>query len=662
MSWLTPLTGVLVAAFVVPPLLLLYFLKLRRVRREIPSTMLWRRSVEDVRANAPFQRIRYSILLLLQLLILALLALALAQPQFEGTGSENGRTVIAIDHSASMNATDAADGRSRLELAKESAIARVQALHGGGIFSGGDEQIMVVAFADGAEVVTPFTDSSRQAIDAIRSIPPTDTRTSIKKAIELARVFTTSTDLESLGELGSGQNPAMLEVFSDGRISDLNEVALRTGEQIRYTVVGSATTANAGITQIAAERPWNRPNMMQVFAVIDNHGTEPIEVDVELRVDGAARAVTPRPITIPARTEGTIPGTTLSGREQVVFVPFEQPRGALIEVRLLLEDDLVIDNTAQLVVPAPRALDVALVGEDSFLLQSLLEGMPLESLDIMTPTVYSTLVDSEQGSWDVVLFDGWTPEVLPRGQFLVFGSLEGISELLPFGSAERAFIRSAKDEHPIFRYVTLDDLFIWKMPKVTVDGDVEILAESMEGPMVVLVKRPGIELLWVAFNILDSTWWHQRSFANFVPNAIEFLAASGGTLVEKSLLPGEPITMALPVGSGSVEVLRPDGVVEEGFLGAGGRFSWGPVLQAGIHEVSWNAPGVSTRSSVVVAVNMLDGLEGQIDSADELNLSVERITGTRRSRSALVSVWPWLLVVGLLILVLEWYVYHRRVG
>ena len=662
MSWLTPLTGVLVAAFVVPPLLLLYFLKLRRVRREIPSTMLWRRSVEDVRANAPFQRIRYSILLLLQLLILALLALALAQPQFEGTGSEHGRTVIAIDRSASMNATDSADGRSRLERAKESAIARVQALQGGGIFSGGDEQVMVVAFADGAEVVAPFTDSSRQAIDAIRSIAPTDTGTSIGKAIDLARVFTTSTDLESLGELGTGQNPAVLEVFSDGRISDIDQVALRTGEQIRYTVVGAASTANAGITQIAAERPWNRPSMMQVFVVVDNHGTEPIEVDVELRVDGAARAVTPRPITIPPRTEGTIPGTTLSGREQVVFVPFEQPRGALIEVRLLHEDDLNTDNRARLVVPPPRALDVALVGEDSFLLQSLLEGMPLESLDVMTPATYSALIDSGQGAWDVVLFDGWTPEVFPRGQFLVFGSLDGIDELAPYGSAERAFIRSSKDEHPIFRYVTLDDLFIWKMPKVAVNGDVEVLAESIEGPTIVLVKRAGIELLWVAFGILDSTWWHQRSFANFIPNAVEFLAASGGALVEKSLVPGEPITMALPAGTRSVEVVRPDGVVEEGFLSPDGRFSWGPVLQAGLHEVSWSAPGDSERSNVLVAVNMLDGLEGQIDAAEALNLSVERITGTRRSRSALVSVWPWLLVAGLLILVLEWYVYHRRVG
>ena len=124
MSWLTPLTGLLVAAFAVPPLLLLYFLKLRRVHRDIPSTMLWSRSVEDVRANAPFQRIRYSLLLLLQLLILLLLVLALAQPQLEGSGSPSGRTVIAIDRSASMNATDSPDGRSRLELAKEAAISK----------------------------------------------------------------------------------------------------------------------------------------------------------------------------------------------------------------------------------------------------------------------------------------------------------------------------------------------------------------------------------------------------------------------------------------------------------------------------------------------------------------------------------------------------------
>ena len=238
--------------------------------------------------------------------------------------------------------------------------------------------------------------------------------------------------------------------------------------------------------------------------------------------------------------------------------------------------------------------------------------------------------------------------------------MQGIDELSPFETTERVFIRSSEDDHPVFRFVNLDDLFIWKMSKVVVTGDVEVLAESQEGPVIALVARPGTQILWLAFDVLDSTWWHQRSFANFIPNAIEFLASSGGSLVQKALVPGEVITMALPAGARSVRVELPDESVEEGFLGPDGRFSWGPVLRSGIYEVSWLPPGRDERTTVPVAVNLLDSREGRIDAVEELELSVERVSGTRRTTSALVSIWPWLLVGGLVMLVLEWYVYHRR--
>ena len=62
---------------IVPPLIfLLYFLKLRRVPLEVPSTYLWSRTVEDLHVNSIWQRLRNNILLWLQMLAILLLALS----------------------------------------------------------------------------------------------------------------------------------------------------------------------------------------------------------------------------------------------------------------------------------------------------------------------------------------------------------------------------------------------------------------------------------------------------------------------------------------------------------------------------------------------------------------------------------------------------------
>src|SRR5580698_8855019 len=81
----------------------LYFLKLRRRPVQVPSTLLWRRSLEDLHVNSLFQRLRRNLLLFLQLLAIFLAMLALAGPRIQGSSDQGERYVLAIDNSASMS-------------------------------------------------------------------------------------------------------------------------------------------------------------------------------------------------------------------------------------------------------------------------------------------------------------------------------------------------------------------------------------------------------------------------------------------------------------------------------------------------------------------------------------------------------------------------------
>ena len=126
MEWLTPLVGAIAAAAAVPTLVLLYFLKLKRQEVPVSSTLLWKRAVQDLQVNAPFQRLRRNILLLLQLLALAAVLFALAQPVLSLRAGPGKRLVLLLDRSASMNAADAPGGATRLAEAKKQAKVLIE--------------------------------------------------------------------------------------------------------------------------------------------------------------------------------------------------------------------------------------------------------------------------------------------------------------------------------------------------------------------------------------------------------------------------------------------------------------------------------------------------------------------------------------------------------
>jgi hypothetical protein len=656
-NWLTPLVGLWLAVALIPPLLLLYFLKLRRRPKPIACTLLWKRSVEDLQANAPFQKLRRNLLLFLQLLALAFLILSVMQPQVLADRGESGKTILLIDNSASMTATDGEDEATRLVEAKHRAKERIEALYAGGLFSRSGGETMIIGFSDRAEIACRFSTSKQELLSAVDRIRPTHGGSELDEALKLARAYTTNVDPDSDRPVGE---PADLELFSDGRIADLGDQVLR-GETLRYHRIGSPEADNVAIATMSVERPYDRPSAVEVFVALLNFNEAEVQCDLELRVDNRARAL--EELTLPPATTDDASGELVPGRNNIVFTPFEEPRGAVIEVRNLRADELAADDTARVVVPPPKQLTVGLVAPKSFLIRSVLEGMPLRSIEILTEAQYERL--AERGvvdAYDVIVFDNYAPPQgsMVAGRFLSFGATPPLKGLEEFGADDAQIVLNIHEEHPVFRYVDLDKLFIAEGKLVQVDDDVEVLAEGTQGPVVVQIGRGPLQHIHVTFDPLRSNWPFQRSFVTFIFNAIDYLGHVGEGLTTEGFRIGEALSTRVPSAATDIRLRTPDGNTIPLRAMNETSVSWGPLRFAGLYTLAWQMPDREEPVERNFAVNLSAEREGAVAAAEQITIGRKDISGGTADAAGYMPLWPWAVGLCLVVLMLEWWVYHRK--
>lgn len=656
MTWLTPLTGLLLALALLPPLILLYFLKLRRRPQPISTTLLWRKSVEDLQANAPFQKLRRSLLLLLQLLALILLILAVMQPQIEGGSGPTGRIVMFIDNSGSMTADDVEDQPDRLAEAKRLAKQRIDTMFAGGLFSEPPGEIMILGFSDRAEVYSRFTSSKQQLLNAIDQIQPTHGETAIEQAFTLARAYTINPNPETERAIGS---PATFELFSDGKIADLDVNVLR-GEELIYHPVGSPDPDNVAIGSIAVQRPYDRPNAVEVFVSLVNFNQQPVTCDIQLSVDDTVIGIEEAELTA-AEYDQQLDRIN-PARRNIVFTPFEQPEGAVIEVALLREDELAADNVASVVVQPPKKLNVALVNSSSFVLRTVLEGMrQLRNLDLLTAEQFEDMATPEQvDQYDVIVLDDYAPPELPPGRYLTLGATPPVDGLNEFGDAEGMLILDVQQEHPVMRYVSMDNVVARNVHLLSPADDVQVLAEGSNGPAVLMINRGPMKLIHVPFNPLDSTWPWQRSFVTFIVNAVEELGQTGEALTSRGFIPGEALTARLPATATDITLTKPNGASEPVAPLDPTSFSWGPIRLAGLYLLSFNSAQDADRETRPFAVNMRSADEGDIAAAQQITIGQEVVEAVDEDSTHYTPLWPHALALCLVVLMIEWWVYHRK--
>ncbi len=637
------------------------------------STFLWKKAIQDLQVNAPFQKLRRNLLLLLQLLLLVLLCLALSRPVSNYTPGAGKASVILIDRSASMAAKDA-NGHTRLEEAKRRAKDLIASMDRGA-------SATVIAFDDQAQTILPFTTDAAALRSAIDSIEQTDRPSRLKLAYQLAQAQAAIIP-EQLRPGGTELPDVWL--YSDGRVSDAKDVTLRAN--LHYDKIGSEDSGNIAIVALSAKRNYERPTEVQVFARLANFGPKPVTAQVQMSVTTIDANGVSAEATVKSVADVSLPpdrwndadwlkdkdhagekDETFSTKDSVEF-SLDLTTAAVITVEQMNKDGdlLAADDLARVVVPPPEPLSVLLVTDGNYYFEKLIDSLPAQNAKVMTPESYEGQIPT---GFDVIFFDSYAPKKLPdSGNFVCINAVpEGlkIKPVMENGVPvimDDATVLDWKRDHPMLHGLSMRKVYSEHQLKLDVPAEDEVLVEGMLGPMMILHHEGRSMFLIVPFDVIRGNWPTLQMFPAFWTSAVQFMAAGADLDVKQSYDPGSTPRIPRP------NLLKADANLKKLTLN-------GPM---GSHEITIPASGdfvlpaldlvgVYTTEPPVpqyerLAVNLLDQNESNLMPVEAPPGGVVGEAVAVSNKKSRLELWWWIVACAAVpLLLIEWWVYTRRV-
>jgi len=575
---------------------------------------LWKKYLAETQASAPFQKLRKNWLLILQIILLALVVFALARPYFATKAKPSQLRVVILDASASMQATDEAP--SRFEQARAEALKWVDTL-------AGNDQMVVLQAGANTEVKQSATTEKAALRRALQACVCSDGPTRLVPALKMAESLVRDLDPKT--------NPE-IHLFSDGAVPQLDEFENKALPLI-FHGVGKGVN-NLGITALDVRSNPEDARQRAIYASIANFSTNSQPTEVELLLDD--RLLETRPITIPAGE--TSPQIFLAA----------QPRDGVFTVRLTAKDDLPVDDQASIVSLLPKPVRVLLVSRGNRLLERALRAVPNVELAAATDLTDAATV------FDFVVLDGVTPAVWPKGNVLAIHVVntnwfQGVTQV------EAPPIVDWKSAHPLLRYAGFDNVQVMQSLSAKTPTWATSLVEAPQTPPVFAGELGRQRIIWIGFDTLESNWPLRVSFPIFIANAVDWLnpanARSGQLLVKA----GDAFRLALTEPVTSAQVTVPGGAAKTLTLDANANeLVFGDTLRQGTYRVRLGT------NDTVFCVNLLDTAESNIKPHEAVQLGKHTQVAATTKQRANMELWRTIAALGLLMLLFEWWYYHRR--
>jgi len=690
LQFLAPVAGLIAAAIAIPAFLFFYFLKLRRKPIRVSSTLFWEQAVSDLQVNAPFRWIRPSLLLLIQLLALICLILAVARPAIDGDGRET-RVVILIDASASMNTIDQPGGPTRLDRAKESAQRYLDTLTP-------ETQVLIVEITGQTRTLTNFTRNRGIASNAIASISPSDQPAVLAEALEVPAAFAggpgedaTGIIIESDDDAGG---PPRVVLFSDGAFPDAPEDLAIPGLSnlaFDFVFLGPETddetdspvaSENVAVVGLAIRRDVEDPATIRVFTRLQSTFTRQRTVTLRCSIDGEVVAVSSP--TLAAATADSTANSIVPVSESSHTFDIYSPGGGLLAVTVGIEDALKADNSAWLMLPPPKSLNILMIRPDG----SLTNGTAnlAFALETVTPSpeqvrvITESQADSEgllsapaRSDFDLVVYDSVSPPTLPAIPAIYFNAIPPLTAVrleqteVP-RSTEFLYWRRS---HPVMRNVIPDGVLIFQRPRLVLTGDEQSepsspgpIVRSTElasdpSPLIALLEHGRTRSLIVGFNLDASNWWQDRSFPIFIQNAVDFLAVAATAQTGRAITTSEPLRIEPEEAAGGATLVDADGNVMRIPASTGSEpILIPPLRRAGLYELLPSEE--STAQPRLVAVNLMNPFESLCAAVPSIEIGGSPVSGTRTDAASQREIWSWFILAALIFLTLEWFIFDRK--
>ena len=609
MSFLSPLAFAVLG--IAAPLVLLYFLKVRRREHRVSSLMLWGAELRDREASAFFQRLQRDPLLILQLLALVALAVALARPIVTVTGEGARKVVVVLDTSASMKARDVSP--SRFEAARADALSFVRRL-------GEGAEIMVIESGVQPHVTAALGRDRDRALSAIHAARARDLPQRLPEALRTARALV-------------GADPrAEIHVFTDGAFT-LGEAPETSDPRIRWVGVGRRGY-NVGIVSLAIRKTYYGTFGYQAFVSLVNHSPEAQTFDFALAIDG--QAIAEKSLTLEPNVRRSI------------VLPFAHQGGGTVTAKINVSDDLATDNVAYAVIPPPKKIAVTLVSPGNLFLEKVLRTDPTVALEVKTPEQYQ----GGMGDADVVVLDSSTPPKVGPGRFVFVNTVPPDVPLEVLGRIEGPTVMDWDRTHPVMRHVEFAKVAIQDAMRVRPLAAGRALVEAVGGPLLYALEEPDRKAVFIGFDLFKTDFPLRVAFPLILSNTLRWLHPAALEQSSLQLAAGQPMLLPVAHGISSATVNTPSGRAVKALV-TRGVVSFTDTDEVGVYTLS------TARGDLKLAVNLGDG-----DESDVTPHPLPAPPPTTAAASPPVPIqrelWPLFVLIAASLLALEGVLYWRR--